>query len=55
MSLIYDLTKGRLFVIGALRGRCEYALEGDAILELYLLHTLFYLEFRPPVIFPSEF
>jgi hypothetical protein len=45
MSLIYDLTKGRFLVVSALRGRCEYALEGDAILELYLLYTLFYLEF----------
>jgi hypothetical protein len=55
MPLIYDLTKGCFLVVGALRGRGEYALEGDAILELYLLYTLFYLEFRPPVIFPSEF
>jgi hypothetical protein len=45
MSLIYDLTECRFLVVGALRGRGEYALEGDAILELYLLHTLFYLKF----------
>ena len=55
MSLVHDFTKGCLFVVSAVRGRSEYALEGHSILEVYLLDSLFDFEFRSAIIFTSEF